>query len=64
MYSSLQVRSPHWNQYMAPLLLNMGSLSLVETSRVFDGATTFAVSFYPIPPIYLFHAFTETLGMV
>ena len=34
MYSSLQVRSPHWNQYMAPLLLTMGSLSLGETSRV------------------------------
>ena len=24
MYSSSQVRSPHWNQYMAPLLLTMG----------------------------------------
>ena len=33
MYSASQVRSPHWNQYMAPLLLNMGSLSLAETSR-------------------------------
>ena len=33
MYSSAQVRSPHWNQYMAPLLLTMGSLSLGETSR-------------------------------
>ena len=32
MYSS-QVRSPHWNQYMALLLLTMGSLSLGETSR-------------------------------
>ena len=32
MYSSLQVRSPHWNQYMAPLLLTMGSLPLGETS--------------------------------
>ena len=26
-------RSPHWNQYMAPLLLTIGSLSLGETSR-------------------------------
>ena len=33
MYWSSQVRSPHWNQYMAPLLLTMGSLSLGETSR-------------------------------
>ena len=33
MYSSLQVRSPHWNKYMAPLLLSMGSLSLGKTSR-------------------------------
>ena len=33
MYSSSQVRSPHWNQYMAPLLLTIGSLSLGETSR-------------------------------
>ena len=32
-YSSSQVRSPHWNQYMAPVLLIMGSLSLGETSR-------------------------------
>ena len=34
MYSSSQVRSPHWNQYMVPLLLTMGSLSLGETSRL------------------------------
>ena len=34
MYSSSQVRSPHWNQYMAPLLLAVGSLSLGETSRL------------------------------
>ena len=33
MYSSSQERSPHWNQYMTPLLLTMGSLSLGETSR-------------------------------
>ena len=33
MYSSSQVRSPHWNQYMAPLLLTMMSLFLGETSR-------------------------------
>ena len=32
-YSSSQVKSPHWNQYMVPLLLTMGSLSLGETSR-------------------------------
>ena len=33
MYSSLHVRSPHRNQYMAPLLLTMGPLSFGETSR-------------------------------
>ena len=34
MYSSSQVRSPHWYQYMAPLWLTIGSLSLVENSRL------------------------------
>ena len=33
MYLSWQVRSPHWNQYITPLLLAMGSLSLGEISR-------------------------------
>ena len=33
-YSSSQVRSLHCNQYMAPLLLTMGSLSFRETSRL------------------------------
>ena len=33
MYSSSQERSPHWNQYMATLLLTIWSLSLGETSR-------------------------------
>ena len=33
MYSSSQPRSPHWYQYMAPLWLTMGSLSLGETRR-------------------------------
>ena len=33
MYSSSQERSPHWNQYIAPHLLTIGSLSLGETSR-------------------------------
>ena len=33
MYSVWQVRSLHWNQYMAQLLLTTGSLSLRETSR-------------------------------
>ena len=33
MHSLSQERSPHWNQYMAPLLLTIGSLSLGETSR-------------------------------
>ena len=32
MYSSSQVRSPHWSQCMDPLLLTMESLSLGETS--------------------------------
>ena len=63
MYSLLQVRSPHWNQYMSPLLLAMGSLSLGETSRFFDGAITFEVGLYAIPPKDPFNAFTETLGI-
>ena len=33
MYSSSQERSPHWHQYMAPLLLTIGPLSLGDTSR-------------------------------
>ena len=33
MYSSSQERSPHWTQYMSPLLLTIESLSLGETSR-------------------------------
>ena len=33
MYSSSQKRSPHWNQYIAPFLLAIGSLSLGETSK-------------------------------
>ena len=33
MYSSSQPRSPHWYQYMAPLWLTIGSLSLGETRR-------------------------------
>ena len=32
-YLSSHVQSPHWNQWMAPLLLAVGSLSLGETSR-------------------------------
>ena len=32
-YSPSQERSPHWNQYMTPLLLTIGSLSLGETSK-------------------------------
>ena len=35
---------------MAPLLLTIGSLSLGETSRIFDGAVTFEVGLYTIPP--------------
>ena len=63
MYSSSQVRSPHWNQYMAPILLTMGSLSLGETRRFFYGATTFKVGLYTIPPTDVFNVFTETLGV-
>ena len=32
MYSSSQVRSLHWNQYMPPLLLTIGYLLLGDTS--------------------------------
>ena len=63
MYSSLQVRSPHWNQYMAQLLLTMGSLSLRETSRLFDSAINVEVGLYTMSPTDLFNVFAETLGV-
>ena len=62
MHSLSQVRSPHWNQYMASLLLTMGSLSFGETSR-------FLMVLLPlkwvciIPPTDLFDTFTKTLGV-
>ena len=40
-----------------PTLLAMGSLSLGETSRVFNGAVTFEVGLYTIPTVDLFDAF-------
>ena len=62
MYSSLQVRSPHWNKYMSPLVLAMGYLSLGDTSR-FLMVLTFEMGLYIIPPTDLFNAFAETLGV-
>ena len=46
---------------MAPLWLTIGSLSLGETSRIFDGSTTFEVSLDAIPTTEHFDAFTKTL---
>ena len=46
---------------MAPLWLTIGSLSLGETSRVFDGSATFEVGLDAIPTTDLFDAFTKTL---
>ena len=46
---------------MAPHWLTMGSLSLGETSRFFDGSATFEVSLDAIPTTDLFDTFTKTL---
>ena len=46
---------------MAPLLLTSRSLSLGGDQQVFDGAITFEVGLYAIPPTYLLNAFAETL---
>ena len=61
MYSSSQVRSSHWNQYMAPLLLTIVSLSLGGDQEVLDGAITFEVGLNTIHPADLFNAFAKSL---
>ena len=61
MYSSSQERSPHWNQYMAPLLLSIGSLSLGETRKFLMVLLPFEVGLYAIPTTDLLDTFTETL---
>ena len=48
---------------MSLLLLTMGSLSLRETSRFFDGVITFEVGLYTIPPTDLGNALAGTLGI-
>ena len=63
MYSSSQVRSLHQNHYIAPLFVDYGVSILGETSRFFDGAISFEVGLYTIPPTDLFNAFAETLGV-
>ena len=63
MYSSLQVRSLHWNQYMAPLLLTMGSLSLGKTSRFLMVLLPLKWVCIPYLPQIFFNAFAETLGV-
>ena len=60
-YSSSQPRSPHWYQYMAPLWLTIGSLSLGGDQEVFDGNATFEVGLNAISTTDLFAAFTKTL---
>ena len=61
MYSSSQPRSPHWYQYMAPLWLTMGSLSMGGDQEVLDGAATFEVGLNAISTTDLFDTFTKTL---
>ena len=61
MYSSSQVWSPHWNQYRAPFFADHGVSVLGGDQQVLDGATTFEVGLYAIPPTDLFNAFAETL---
>ena len=63
MYSSSQVRAPPWNQYMAPFLLTMGSLSLWETSRFLMVLLPLKCVCIPyLPQIFLILS-TETLGV-
>ena len=40
-----------------------GVFVLEGDPQIFDGAITFEVGLYTIPPTDLFNAFTETLGM-
>ena len=65
MYSSSEERSPHWNQYMAPLLLTIGSLSLGETSRfLMVLLPLMQVCMSYLPQITdLLDTFTETLSV-
>ena len=63
MYSSLQVRSPHWNQYMTLILLTMGSLSFWETSRFLMVLLPLKWVSIPYLPTDFSNAFTETLGV-
>ena len=46
---------------MAPLWLTIGSLSLGETRKFFDGSATFEVSLDAISTTDLFDTFTKTL---
>ena len=62
-YSSSHVRSPHWNQYMAPLLFSMGSLSLGGNKEVFDGAIALEVGLYAKLTVDLFNVLAQTLGV-
>ena len=61
MYSSSQLRSPHWYQYMAPLWLIIGSLSLGGNQEAFDGPAIFEVGLNAISTTDLFDAFIKTL---
>ena len=61
MYSSSQPRLLHWYLYMAPLWLSIGSLSLGETQKVFDGFATLEVSLDAISTTDPFDTFTKTL---
>ena len=61
MYSLSQPRSPHCYQYMAPLWLTIGSLSLGGDQEVLDGAATFEVGLNAISTTDLLKPFTKTL---
>ena len=60
MYSSSQVRSPHWNQYYGLTFVDHGVFSLGETKR-FLIVLLPSKGLYIIPPTYLFDTFAETL---
>ena len=46
-----------------PTFVDHGVFVLWGYQKAFDGAITFEVGLYTIPPTYLFNAFTETLGV-
>ena len=63
MYSSSQVSSTTLGTNIwSSLLLTTGAFVLREDQQTFDGAITFEVDLYTIPPTDLFNAFCRDPG--